>query len=422
MKSVRAIAWTIAILLIYVVGIRWFLLDLLYDQGRLSGFGGFIESFNSAAGIGFGKGFHPLEEYRQRVDIFLFQLVSAVLLVRAILFCLKSRERLILLVVNLVGFGICFALVEAFLRSDEMQRRLGGSQYVQLDYEISASHIEKANSLGFTDIERSLQAGSNKYRIAVLGDSFVWGDGLADWNKIWSHQLEYKLRDQFGEDIEVLSWGDRGWSTNNQLRFLDETGSSYEIDYLIIGFVSNDPHIRGVSMARRSFVWQKVVKRILPMFENLVSISTTSLNALLYSLPYFTHWGYDGWARALYTPENLAEYDKLLQRLKTFSTQQGIGLLVVNTPTLHDDTDDFVFDKITPMLEALEIDYVDVGPTIQQRFGHLSPVEARAQLWANPADSHPGATLHSIYADEVFSFILDSNIRTDIDSRISGTD
>src|ERR1700749_3010656 len=61
----------------------------------------------------------------------------------------------------------------------------------------------KGNTFGFTDKERTPQTPKVKYRIAVLGDSFIWGDVLP-YQKVWSHKLEAQLLAQY-DSIEVIS-------------------------------------------------------------------------------------------------------------------------------------------------------------------------------------------------------------------------
>lgn len=75
-------------------------------------------------------------------------------------------------------------------------------------------------------------------------------DGVANLDDVWSHRLEGKLVAKYGGTVEVLSWSRKGWSTHRQLRFLKDSGS--EFDFLIVGHVSNDPHIPRISMAAAS--------------------------------------------------------------------------------------------------------------------------------------------------------------------------
>jgi hypothetical protein len=110
-----------------------------------------------------------------------------------------------------------------------------------LNNRINQIHQDKArlNSHGFNDNEYSLLKPPGVTRIAVLGDSFVWGVGVDD-RVIWTHKLEYMLN-QNGVRSEILNWGKPGWSTLDEYRFLKSDGIHYEIDLLLVDFVVNDP-------------------------------------------------------------------------------------------------------------------------------------------------------------------------------------
>src|SRR4051812_13244556 len=60
----------------------------------------------------------------------------------------------------------------------------------------------KLNQFEFTDRNHTPDKPKGIFRIAVLGDSFIWGDGLP-YENIWSHKLETKLSAEY-DSLEVL--------------------------------------------------------------------------------------------------------------------------------------------------------------------------------------------------------------------------
>ena len=64
------------------------------------------------------------------------------------------------------------------------------------------------------------------------------GDGL----KI-TDTWPYKLR--ISVDCNVYPFGKNGWTSVEQFEFYDKALKNLEFDYLIVGVVSNDPHLRG---------------------------------------------------------------------------------------------------------------------------------------------------------------------------------
>ena len=99
--------------------------------------------------------------------------------------------------------------------------------------------FSKGNPYGFTDIKRSKIKKEDTKRIAILGDSFVWGDGLP-YDQTWSHKLSEMIRNHGYDNYEVMSCGRNGWSTKDELNWLVDHGFEYEIDILILAWTAND--------------------------------------------------------------------------------------------------------------------------------------------------------------------------------------
>lgn len=77
------------------------------------------------------------------------------------------------------------------------------------------------NSLGFRGDEISSAAASKKMRIIFLGDSVVYGYGLADHETI-PFQLEQTLKKN-NPSVEVLNLGVSGYDTLQEVEFLKKS-------------------------------------------------------------------------------------------------------------------------------------------------------------------------------------------------------
>lgn len=423
-KHLYVLRWKIAAasVLFYIVGIRWLLFDYLYAHDMMGWYSALIDAFNELTRAEARQGYHPLDEFRQRTDILLLQIVALGFLVKVLRYALRTRQRRLLLGINVVVVGVSLLAAEMLLRTDKVQALVGGPEYVERDRQITEAHIAAENSYGFTDRERSKSRGDKVLRVAVLGDSFVWGDGLENLSDVWSHRLESMLTTHHGDAVEVLSWGRRGWSTYTQLQFLKQTGVDFEIDFVMIGYVSNDSHVRGQSMARRTFIWDKIAWRITRLIPSVHQLVTWNVNNLLYSLPYFENWGYQGWLLALYTPENLKAYRTVLEELREHLAERGIPVVFVLTPTMQDLPLRGEIDAVLALLDELEVPYVDVRETIEQAFGHYGPARIRAELWANPVDAHPGVPLHAIYAEAAYDYLMRHPAVTNLHLREASSD
>lgn len=391
-------------MVIYVLIIRNFLLSYLYTQQILDGYTALINTINHVGKINFAKGAHPLEEYQQRLDIFIFQFFIFIVVIKSLLLILKKKERILLLGMNLFLFGLVFFAAEIYFNRETVQNRFGSVQHQALNKQINQTSKQQLNSFGFRDHERAPQKREGVFRIVVLGDSFVWGDGIRDQDDIWSHILEKKINEKYGDSVEVLSWGRNGWSTYAELEFLKGPGSDFEFDFLILSFVMNDLHIPKVSMPRRSFIWHKVAWRLSP-FKNTTRFLSEQLNQFLYSLPYFKNWGYEAWQRSLYSEDNFRRYKEVIKELNRYLVKNNIQYLVVGVHTVKKSDIKNERGLLAEMFKENNMPYIDLHLEVMNRFGHYDNVKIRKELWANPINSHPARPLSELYADSTLDYL-----------------
>ena len=265
-----------------------------------------------------------------------------------------------------------------------------------IDNDINSQNhsIALLNKYYFNDIPRTY-SNKDKIRIAVLGDSFIWGDGVR-YDTIWGHKLEKKFLEQY-ENVEILNWGQNGWSTDDQVKFLKSEGVDYHIDLLIIGFVTNDPVFRTPSYAyhipQKFFQWQNsdVVAVGKKIFPNSINFISSYVNRFL-EIYFFPDYGYQAWEDKLYTDENLIKYQQLLKELLDFCQRKEIQLLFVLTPNSYAEHFKSKYQKIIPILQKVGIQYLNLYSIIQKKLGTYRLRE----LWANPANAHPGDLVTSV--------------------------
>ncbi len=277
-----------------------------------------------------------------------------------------------------------------------------------LDLEINKPNYERASQHpdGFNDEVRTISKPAGRKRIAILGDSFVWGEGLP-YGQSWNHLLEKKIAETYPR-FEVLSWGKRGWNTLNQFHFLEKKGINYDIDYLIVGFVENDPD--WAKITQKHFIWQGTwfLRPAHFLFPNLLDFVASGINNIL-EKNFFNDYGYNAWLEKLYSEKNLVGYRSLLKEVSEFSRDNKIPLLFVLTPQNVGEEVKKHFERIIPLLEGASISYLNLFPDAYDRF-HALP---ERQLWANPANSHPGKELNELFADKVFEHLRSTGVLED---------
>lgn len=92
----------------------------------------------------------------------------------------------------------------------------------------------RTNALGFRDVEHAGKV-SGIIRVAVLGDSFVFGSGVRQ-DETLTHQLAARL----GPSFEVVNLGVPGYGTDQALLTLRRWGPLLAPDVVLTGFFWND--------------------------------------------------------------------------------------------------------------------------------------------------------------------------------------
>lgn len=99
--------------------------------------------------------------------------------------------------------------------------------------------VVRTNSLGFRDREFARDRTPGTTRIAVLGDSFIWGYGTETAGKRFTDQLEAKLRGERFE-AEVYNFGIAGWGTDQEYLAYRSIVAEYRPDVVVLSYYIND--------------------------------------------------------------------------------------------------------------------------------------------------------------------------------------
>ncbi len=305
-----------------------------------------------------------------------------------------------------------FGLIEIGLRYFPLSADTESPKWIPYRFkvvnnQINRNHLErsKLNPYGFNDMVRPLKKPHGITRIAVLGDSFIWGVGVEN-QVIWSNKLERLLNNE-GISAEILNWGKPGWSTLDQFHFLKSEGIRHDFDLLVVGFCLNDPAMDGTQP--KSFIYDGgIVDRLFvqPLsifFPNAISLFVDLINSFFNS--YFAY-GYANWLNKVYSTDNLYLYQELLKEFSDYCLSRNIRLVFVMTPENHSHILRKSFEQVIPMIENAGIDYVNIYPWVYKELGHIP----NRKLWANPADGHPGDMVTDVFARIVHRYLLDRKL------------
>ena len=113
-------------------------------------------------------------------------------------------------------------------------------------FAIRGHRIVHLNSLGFREREFPSDKPAGVYRIAILGDSFAYGQGLTDSLR-YSNDLERMLNAEPGPHAryEVLNFGKPGADTKDEFDVLQSAALPVHPDFVLLQWFINDPEGAG---------------------------------------------------------------------------------------------------------------------------------------------------------------------------------
>ncbi len=144
--------------------------------------------------------------------------------------------------------------------------------------------VEHINSRGLRGREYAYEKPKGVRRILLLGDSFVEGYSV-DEQAVISEQL-HKLLAGSGQ-YEIINGGTGGYSTDQELLFLQHEGLKYKPDLVILFFFFNDVHYNSTSTYQISERGNK------PFFE--LNEGKLQLKGVPVPTPEKTFWNPSAW-------------------------------------------------------------------------------------------------------------------------------
>ena len=236
---------------------------------------------------------------------------------------------------------------------------------------------------------------SNK--VLVVGDSYIFGDGIpmgASWDYFLSHMIA-----STDESICVYAVGKNGWSTQEQLHYLEKNIELIKPNYVIFGFVINDPDVGDVP--------KRYLKKKKPSKWNLLNFSREGFKKIRSGLD--SDLGYPNWIEKLYSNENLAKWGKRIRALKVLVQDAGATLVFVMTPSNPSrEVFENKYAKVKTIFETEGVEYVDLLPSLSRDFYGI----VDTYFHTNPGDPHPSATLSSYYAYHAYLYLCREEVLT----------
>ena len=171
---------------------------------------------------------------------------------------IKSRKQTSLpkrILFSLIPCLLVFFLLESFLRIFPFHKDSGRTrpgfviQDKDLGWRLQPGKTGRlaTNELGLRDTAFNQNADKT---VLLLGDSVSWGDGIASLKDLYPCLLEQALSENTGQTYEVINSSVPGYSTFQQLRYLQLYGIDFSPDMIILQFCLNDVVERFSSLAQ----------------------------------------------------------------------------------------------------------------------------------------------------------------------------
>ncbi|MBN1219052.1 MAG: SGNH/GDSL hydrolase family protein [Anaerolineae bacterium] len=250
------------------------------------------------------------------------------------------------------------------------------------------------NSLGYRDEEWTDDKVAGKIKVMVVGDSFVYGDGIENVNHRFSNRLAQKL----GGDYVVFNLGKGGTNTQHHIEAI--VNYPYSPDILILSYVFND--IMG-AVLERQWLTRPVQAEISPVLAPLVN-NSYSFNFLYWRVFHLLQSGQPDimwdWYLSVYDdPDSWWLHQQQLLSIYEGAQVEQIPLLVVVFPSMnYTKQSQVVTERIISLYKERDIPVLDVANLIEG-----IPTE---ELMVSPTDAHPSELVHQLVADKLYEMFV----------------
>lgn len=325
------------------------------------------------------------------IAILISSLLLNVILIFRYLYISESKMRSILINLSILIFstlyiGLIFEVVfyNFMVESDGFAFTLASGRWFQ-------RYWKPINSLGYRDENHSGDEG--KSNLFIVGDSFVAGHGIENYQDRFSNLLAEEL----GEEWAVHNIANGNWSTQDEYQALREY--RFKPDIVIISYFIND--IEGAAREageERPSLINPPPKLVASIINQSFFVNFVYWRVYRYRFAEEMREAYFGYlARAFSDPFIWEMHQEELRELIRYANINGAEIIFILFPNLADvDGSSEYTARVRVFLEGEGVEVIDLGPKLIDR-----PSE---DLVVSPIDAHPSILLHQ----EVAELLCDS--------------
>lgn len=273
--------------------------------------------------------------------------------------------------------------------------------------------FHKTNSMGFRGEEYTKEKNDNTTRIAFLGDSFTFGEGVRD-SDIFSNKIIEKLNnsDEIEISYESYNFGVGGYNTEQSVSLLKNFVLDFNPDVVVLGYTLNDAEQRLFLVNKSTNKVERRAREVnihegLPDSkppETLAYIfRTTKLFWQVTNNRKITEKTID-YYNGLYI-ENNKNWITTQNSLREFSAiceEKQIKCYFLMFPLLFELNEDYPFseihNKVKTAMTSKDNTVIDVLPSLLYR--------DYKDLWVHFTDQHPNELVHEVVAELLYEKLI----------------
>jgi lysophospholipase L1-like esterase len=250
------------------------------------------------------------------------------------------------------------------------------------------------NTWGFRERDFDLVKPEGVYRIAVIGDSITYGQGIEEKDR-FTNLLEKQLNNENGNGgYEVLNFGRPGAETIDHLDFLNDPVLSTDPDFVLLQWYTNDVESRDNSERTRPLeLIPSKLRRNSALFYLLHRHLTTIRKNLGWVNSYddymLAHFGDPDSASSLAAKETLQKFIHISKEQRL-----PVGIVIFSDSYFRNSRLDFLIERVLQLCEEEAITCLDLRST-------FAPYKEDPKLWANRLDPHPSPFANRLVADRL---------------------
>jgi hypothetical protein len=264
-----------------------------------------------------------------------------------------------------------------------------------------STHV-RVNSLGYREREFPAKKPPGVYRIAVVGDSFTFGQGIKEEDR-FSNRLERALNRE-GQRFEVLNFGRPGAETVDEVEMLKNAVIGVKPDFVLLQWLINDVegHDKSGRPAELPLLPSETLRPVLHRNSVLYYILDRQWGTLQHELGWTG--SYLDYMRARFgDPESAGSREAAAELEKFVALYRerhiALGIVLFREPrTTHRREYPFAFlhERVLAYCSREGIDCFDLREPMDR-------AEEHASLVVNRFDGHPNAEANGIAAEEILN-------------------